>query len=231
MFRIFGFFWKGVVKLPMIKKGALIVGIVIFIIGLGLTFIAYNQMYNPSPNATITVNGVVQHPGSSGYQTGAEIFFGITLIIALIGLFVSFTAIFKPNWIKSGRWGYSGYYGPPGSFRIGRQIQSSQNNINQPRNSQNFQQQQQPVDYSNIDNILGTAQTNREYSSTNTMNDTPQPSNAYSESYDSAPQPSDEYSNSFNAPTQSTVSDKSCPFCGSMVRNNEQFCNNCGKMM
>lgn len=212
----------------MIKIRALIVGIVVLLIGSGMMFVAYNELYNPSPNTTITVNGVPQHPGSAAYQTGAEIFFGITLIIVLIGLLISFIAIFKPNSIKTFRWGYPGYYG---SNRFNRQSEFSQNNFNQPVNSQNFQQQQQPVDYSDINNIMGTAQPNREFSTTNTMNDTPQPSNDYSESYELTSQPLNDYSDSFNSTTQSTVSDKSCPFCGSMVKANEQFCNNCGKRL
>lgn len=215
----------------MIKKGALLVGIAVFIVGLGLSFVAFNQMFNPSPNATITVNGVAEHPGSSGYQTGAEIFLGITVIIALIGLFISFTATFKPQWIKTYRMG-SQPWGSP----FNRQSQFSQNKFNQPT-SQNFQQQQeqeqqqqQPVDYSDI-NILGTSPSNNQYSNSNSINDSPQPSNDYSESFDSNSQPSNDYSDSFNSTTQSAVSNKSCPFCGSMIKENEQFCNSCGKRL
>lgn len=191
--------------------------------------IFYVTMFGPHPIAKLSVNNVQEQPGTTGYKNAAIGWMGIGVFIALIGLILILIPVLKPQWIEKNSWGYQSKLGI-NSNRFNQQVTNSEDDFNQPSNYQdNFYQQsnsenfqQPPADFNEaITNIFGTSVTD----------DTPQPSNDYSDSYDSSYQTSDDYSDTFSSTSGSSVSDKTCSFCGAMIEPKEQFCSNCGKRL
>lgn len=203
----------------MIKKGFLVVGIAVLLLG-GVFFVfGFHWMFNPSPTDVIPVNGVSEHPSNPGFKSAAEGVLVFGLLTLLVGLLISFIAIFKPQWIKTSGWSQ------PWAFEDNNQSSFSQNKGNE------IPIQQEQVDYTNVNNLLGSLTPVDEGTTINSMNEYSKPSDDYSETFDSPSQPSDDYSESFDTSSQNFESDKTCSFCGAIVKANEQFCNNCGKRL
>lgn len=217
----------------MVKKSVLVLGLLVTYFGLIFTSGEFGQLVHPT-TASLTVNGTPQ-------QYGTELFLAIALIITLIGLFISYIAIFNPQWIKTNRLGVQSHQGSK-KFNQQSQPQSElepeplpQKIIEIHPDSQNFQEQS--ADYTDVNSLLGTLQPvdedSTKYSTdySGSSESSSELSNDYSESFDSSPETLNDYSDSFDESSQFSVSDKTCSFCGAIVKPNDPFCNNCGKRL
>ncbi len=138
-------------------KSILIIGIIFLIIAIPISFFGYLLAYNPPANTTITVNGVIKHPGDPGFQSSADLLLYIGLIFLLVSIVIFVIAFFVK---LRGSVDDQSYYRSQGYHNIPIRSQSFNSFDNQPNSPPQPQHHigfSSPVNSSNNSDLTCTA--------------------------------------------------------------------------
>lgn len=207
---------------------ALVVATILLLLGgiLGTLFGFILVNFSPG-GSTITINGNTYAAGTPQYKQTAQIVLTIGLVVLFIGIILLIMTIIM---IKK--------Y-PPQNKTVNNISQSSSSTSDfqpgfiPPKNYPFTEEPQQTNSFAN--SVQGVNSYANSQQQSDTFSNAPQQNKSYnnntqqSDSFYNDAQQLDPFSSSNKESSDTSFSsDKFCPSCGSLIKQNERFCNNCG---
>ncbi len=188
--------------------GLVIITIILLFAGILATIFGFIITYYPPPGSNITVNGNTYYAGTLQFQQNVQNLLIIGLVLLFLGIIFLIISIYVR--IKY----------PPRNLTINTISQSSYSDSNSQPSfipPKNYPFPEEPEQTNSLSNTPQQSESHNNYST------------QHDDSFYSDAQQLNPFSNSNKESIDSSSnSDKFCTACGSMIKQDRQYCGNCG---